>query len=283
MMLTPGQNLTLGYSTCPNDTFLFHALAHGLVKYDPFQFSVFLEDVETLNQKAKSSVFHVSKLSFATIGHLLDTYALLRSGAALGRGCGPLIVARPGMKLENMLSGRIAVPGLWTTAFLLLTLYLNKTPETIPMTFDRIMPSLQKGEADYGIIIHEGRFTYPEYGLIKLLDLGEWWEQTTSMPIPLGGICIRRSLGPDIARKIEFLIRESVEFAFRHPEASREYVAMHSQEMSSETIKRHIELYVNSFTVDLGEEGVKSVETLFSMARECGAIPDSTMPVFAYE
>ncbi len=282
-MSTAKQTLSLGYSTCPNDTFLFHALTHGLIPCDPFQFSVFLEDVETLNQKAKSSVFHVSKLSFAAIGHLQDTYALLRSGAALGRGCGPLIVARPGMKLENILSGRIAVPGLWTTAFLLLTLYLNKTPETIPMTFDRIMPSLQKGEADYGIIIHEGRFTYPEYGLVKLLDLGEWWEQTTSMPIPLGGICIRRSLGPDIARKIEFLIRESVEFAFRHPEASREYVSMHSQEMSSETVKRHIELYVNSFTVDLGEEGVKAVETLFSMARECGAIPDSTMPVFAYE
>lgn len=282
-MLTARQDLTLGYSTCPNDTFLFHALTHGLIQCDPFQISVFLEDVETLNQKAKSSAFHVSKLSFAAIGHLLDNYALLRSGAALGRGCGPLIVARPGIKLENMLSGRIAVPGLWTTAFLLLTLYLNKTPETISMTFDQIMPSLQKGETDYGIIIHEGRFTYPEYGLIKLLDLGEWWEQTTSMPIPLGGICIRRSLGPEIARKVESLIRESVEFAFRHPEASREYVAMHSQEMSSETIKRHIELYVNSFTVDLGEEGVKAVETLFSMARECGVIPDSSMPVFAYE
>jgi len=283
MMLTPGQNLTLGYSTCPNDTFLFHAMVHGLVKCDPLQFSIFLEDVETLNQKAKSSVFHVSKLSFAAIGHLLDTYALLRSGAALGRGCGPLIVARPGMKLENILSGRIAVPGLWTTAFLLLTLYLNKTPETIPMTFDGIMPSLQKGEIDYGIIIHEGRFTYPEYGLVKLLDLGEWWEETTSMPIPLGGICIRRSLGPDIARKVESLIRESVEFAFRNPEASREYVAGYAQEMSPAIIQQHIDLYVNSFTVDLGEEGVKAVETLFSMARECGAIPDSTMPVFAYE
>ncbi|RPJ81073.1 MAG: 1,4-dihydroxy-6-naphthoate synthase [Deltaproteobacteria bacterium] len=282
-MLTAGQDLTLGYSTCPNDTFLFHALAQGLIQCDPFQFSVFLEDVETLNQKAKSSVFHVSKLSFAAIGHLLDTYALLRSGAALGRGCGPLIVARPGMKLENILSGRIAVPGLWTTAFLLLTLYLNKTPETIPMTFDRIMPSLQKGEIDYGIIIHEGRFTYPEYGLIKLLDLGAWWEQTTSMPIPLGGICIRRSLGPDIARKIESLSRESVEFAFRHPESSREYVAKHAQEMSPAIVQQHIDLYVNSFTIDLGEEGVKAVETLFSMARESGAIPDSSMPVFAYE
>jgi len=280
-MLTAGQDLTLGYSTCPNDTFLFHAMTHGLIHCDPFHFSVFLEDVETLNQKAKSNVFHVSKLSFAAIGHLPDTYALLRSGAALGRGCGPLIVARPGMKLENILSGRIAVPGLWTTAFLLLTLYLNKTPETIPMTFDRIMPSLQKGEIDYGIIIHEGRFTYPEYGLIKLLDLGEWWEQTTSMPIPLGGICIRRSLGPDIARKVESLIRESVEFAFRHPESSGEYVAGLAQEMSPAIIQQHIDLYVNSFTVDLGEEGVKAVETLFSMARESGAIPGSSMPVFA--
>ena len=224
---------------------------------------------------------HVSKLSFAAIGNLLDQYALLRSGAALGRGCGPLIVARPGLKLENIGSGRIAVPGLWTTAHLLLTLYLGRTPETTPMTFDRIMPCLQKGETDYGVIIHEGRFTYQEYGLIKLLDLGEWWEQTTSMPIPLGGIAIQRSLGLEIAQKVESSIRQSVEFAFHHPEISREYITQYAKEMSPEVIQRHIDLYVNSFTVDLGETGVKAVETLFSMARASGVIPDSTRPIFA--
>jgi 1,4-dihydroxy-6-naphthoate synthase len=281
-MVTTKETLTLGYSTCPNDTFLFHALAHGLVKCDPYQFSVTLEDVETLNQNAKNSIFHISKLSFAALGNLLDTYALLRSGAALGRGCGPLVVARPGMKIENILSGKIAVPGLWTTAFLLLTLYLNKKPDVRHMTFDRIMPSLQQGESDYGVIIHEGRFTYQEYGLVKLLDLGEWWEQTTSMPIPLGGIGIQRSLGPEIAKKVEASIRESVEFAFQHPEASKKYIATYAQEMSSSTMKSHIDLYVNPFTVDLGEEGVKAVETLFSMARESGAIADSSTPVFAY-
>lgn len=280
-MTTSGQELTLGYSTCPNDTSLFHALVHGLVRCDDVRFSVFLEDVETLNQKARNGQFHVSKLSFAAIGNLLDTYALLRSGAALGKGCGPLIVARPGMKLDNMVSGRIAIPGLWTTAFLLLTLYLGRTPEAMPMTFDRIMPALRNGDADYGIIIHEGRFTYPEYGLVKLLDLGEWWEQATSLPIPLGGICIQRSLGPEIAQKVETSIRKSVEFAFRHPEASKDYTAGHAKEMSPDIIRNHIDLYINAFTVDLGETGAEAVETLFSMARASGSIPDSTRPLFA--
>jgi len=276
------RELTLGYSTCPNDTFLFHALAHGLVRCDPFRFSIVLEDVETLNQKARSGLLNISKLSFAAIGHLLDDYALLRSGAALGRGCGPLIVARPGAKLEDIASGRIAVPGLWTTAYLLLSLYRGKALNATPMIFDRIMPCVKTGEADYGLIIHEGRFTYPEYGLVKLLGLGEWWEQTTSMPIPLGGICIQRSLGAEIARKVETAIRQSVAYAFARPAASREYVAGYAQEMEPATIRNHISLYVNSFTVDLGEEGAKAVETLFSMARASGAIPDSAVPVFAY-
>jgi len=150
------------------------------------------------------------------------------------------------------------------------------------MSFDQIMPSLQRGEADYGVIIHEGRFTYGNYGLKKLLDLGEWWEKRTGMPIPLGGIAIRRELGPDIARKIECCIRESVAYAFEHRKASEEYISEHAQEMTGAVIQNHIDLYVNHFTVDLGEEGVKAVETLFSMARESGVIANSNMPVFAY-
>ena len=276
------QILKLGYSPCPNDTFLFHALAHGLVKCDDFQFSIQLKDVETLNQDAKSEIFDISKLSFSAIGHLLDRYALLRSGAALGRGCGPLIIARPGFNLEKILSGKIAVPGMWTTAFLLLSLYLSNRPNVIPMSFDQIMPSIQRGETDFGVIIHEGRFTYGNYGLKKLLDLGEWWEGKTGMPIPLGGIAIRRKLGPDIARKIETGIRESIVYAFEHRKASEKYISEYAQEMSKDVIQSHIDLYVNHFTVDLGEEGGKAVETLFSMAREKGVIANSNMPVFAY-
>lgn len=275
------QILKLGYSPCPNDTFLFHALAHGLVTCDDFQFSIQLKDVETLNQDAKSEVFDISKLSFPALGHLLDRYALLRSGAALGRGCGPLIVARPGFNLEKISSGRIAVPGMWTTAFLLLSLYLSNRPNVIPLSFDQIMPSLQKGETDFGVIIHEGRFTYENYGLKKLLDLGEWWEKKTGMPIPLGGIAIRRKLGPDISRKIECCIRESVAYGFKNRKASEKYVSTYAQEMAGAVIQSHIDLYVNQFTVDLGEEGVKAVETLFSMARENGVIANSELPVFA--
>ncbi len=273
--------LKLGYSPCPNDTFLFHALAHGLVKCDDFQFSVQLKDVETLNQDAKSEIFDITKLSFPAIGHLLDRYALLRSGAALGRGCGPLIVARPGFNLETIRSGKIAVPGMWTTAFLLLSLYLSNRPDVIPISFDQIMPSLQRGETDFGVIIHEGRFTYEKYGLKKLLDLGEWWEEKTGMPIPLGGIAIRRKLGPDIAGKVEHGIRQSVAYAFEHRKASEKYISKHAQEMTKTVIQSHIDLYVNHFTVDLGEDGAAAVETLFSMAREKGVIANSNMPVFA--
>jgi len=273
--------LKLGYSPCPNDTFLFHALAHGLVTCGEFQFEIRLRDVETLNQDATAGIFHVSKLSFPAIGNLLKSYGLLRSGAALGLGCGPLIVARPGLVLKKLPSGRIAVPGMWTTAFLLLCLYLSNRPEVIPMPFDQIMPSLQKGEVDFGVIIHEGRFTYKSYGLEKLLDLGEWWEEKTGLPIPLGGIAIQRKLGPDIAGLVENSIRESVSYALLNRKASEDYVLQHAQEMTPSVIQSHIDLYVNQFTVDLGAEGAEAVETLFSMAREKRVIPDSNMPVFA--
>ena len=273
-------NLTLGYSTCPNDTFIFYALAHNLIERRDPQFKIELEDVETLNQQARSGVFDVSKLSFAAIGHLLDTYGVLRSGSALGRGCGPLVVARPGFNLNRIDSKKIAVPGMWTTACMLLGLYLSRKPDVVPMLFDLIMPAVERGDLDFGVIIHEGRFTYKNYGLICLLDLGKWWEEKTSLPIPLGGIAIRRDIAPETARRVESVIRESTLYGFKHRIETESYIKKYAREMSSAVIRRHIDLYVNDFTIEIGEQGKEAVEALFEMARNRGMLPESKMPVF---
>ena len=278
-------NLTLGYSTCPNDTFIFYALAHNLIERRDPQFKIELEDVETLNQQARSGVFDVSKLSFAAIGHLLDTYGVLRSGSALGRGCGPLIVARPGFNLNRIDSNqidskKIAVPGMWTTACMLLGLYLSKEPDVVSMPFDLIMPAVESGDLDFGVIIHEGRFTYKNYGLICLLDLGKWWEEKTSFPIPLGGIAIRRDIAPETARRVEAAVRESTLYGFTHRSETESYIKKYAREMSSAVIRRHIDLYVNDFTIEIGEQGKEAVEALFEMARNRGMLPESKMPVF---
>jgi 1,4-dihydroxy-6-naphthoate synthase len=274
--------LSLAYSTCPNDTFVFYALAHDRIDNTGFRFKIELKDVETLNQDAKNSLFDVSKLSFAAIGHLPETYGLLRSGAALGRGCGPLIVARPGFKLDQLHLKKIAVPGLWTTASLLLSLYLADQPQVMPMPFDRIMPAVSKGKLEAGVIIHEGRFTYQEHNLICLLDLGEWWEQKTGLPIPLGGIAIRRDIPPEAAKAVDELIKKSLTYAFNNQAAADEYIKKHAQEMVPDVIKQHIDLYVNKFTLELGEEGNTAIETLFRMAREREVMPVSDVPIFAY-
>lgn len=273
--------LTLGYSTCPNDTFIFHALAHARIDLKGLSYDITMADVEALNQKAAAGVLDISKLSFAAIGHLLDTYALLHSGAALGRGCGPLIVARPGADLATIGNFPVAVPGAWTTASLLLTLFSSRPVQTVPMTFDRIMPAIQSGKMAAGVIIHEGRFTYETYGLTCLMDLGQWWETQTGLPIPLGGIAVRRNLPPEIIRKVEAAIRASVSYAWENPEAAADYIARHAREMAPEVISRHIALYVNAFTRDLGEEGRLAVETLFRKAREKGLVPESSAPLFA--
>ena len=273
-------NLTLGYSTCPNDTFIFYALAHNLIERRGLQFKIELADVETLNQQARAGVFDISKLSFAAIGHLLDTYGVLRSGSALGRGCGPLIVARPGFNLNQIDSKKIAVPGMWTTACMLLGLYLSKKPDVIPMLFDLIMPAVERGDLDFGVIIHEGRFTYKNYGLICLLDLGRWWEEKTSLPIPLGGIAIRRDIAPETARRVESAVRESTLYGFKHRTETDGYIKRYAREMSSAVIRRHIDLYVNDFTIEIGEQGKEAVEALFEMARNRGILPENKMPVF---
>ncbi len=275
------QKLSLGYSTCPNDTFLFHALAHRQIDLHGLDFDIRLADVETLNQDAKSGIPDVTKLSYAALGHLRDSYGLLRSGSALGRGCGPLVVARPGYELSRLKYTKIAVPGLWTTACMLLGLYLETPPEAVPMTFDRIMPAVQRGDLDAGVIIHEGRFTFQNYGLEKQIDLGEWWEKKTGLPIPLGGIAIRRNLGPDTAQAVEKAIRDSVAHAFACPDDSSAYIREHAQEMDADVIRQHIGLYVNDFTRNLGIQGEQAVHRLFDMAENYGILPKSDAPLFA--
>lgn len=277
--------LRIGYSTCPNDTFIFYALAHDRIDCEELQFDIELKDVETLNQDAVHQVFDVSKLSFAALGHLQETYGLLHSGAALGRGCGPLLVARRGRDLSKLAGSRIAIPGYWTTANLLMGLFAADYPEKQlhPMVFDRIMPAVQHGEVDYGVIIHEGRFTYEEYGLDCLVDLGQWWEGRTSLPIPLGGIAIRRDIPVDIARRVDAALKRSVMYAFEHPDAAAPYIRRHAREMAPDVIHQHIDLYVNAFSIDLQAEGAEAIRTLFETARKAGLLPPVRMPIFAYE
>lgn len=275
------KKLTLAYSTCPNDTYIFYGLAHQKIDTGGLTFAITLNDVESLNQEAKKGIIDISKLSFAAIGHLMETYGLLRSGAALGRGCGPLLVARKGTDLSMLDRKKIAIPGFWTTAHMLLGLFMDKLPDAAPMTFDKIMPTVSAGQYDYGIIIHEGRFTYQNYGLECLVDLGEWWESATSLPIPLGGIVMRRDLSDEIICKTESVIRESIQFAHLNPSAPAKYIKTHARELSDEVIHQHIDLYVNEFSTDIGEEGETAIEALFTRARDKGVIPQSRKPLFA--
>jgi 1,4-dihydroxy-6-naphthoate synthase len=275
--------LTIGYSPCPNDTFIFYALVHGKVHVPGIEFREQLADVETLNKMALESSLDITKISFHALGHLREQYALLRSGSALGRGCGPLIVAKPATTLADIKKGTIAVPGKLTTAYLLLKLYDPSITTIIIMPFDRIMAAVSKGDVTAGLIIHESRFTYPLYKLEKLLDLGEWWEKHSSLPIPLGGILGKRSLGRDVLLSVEAGIRESLHYANAHPDEVLQYCKQHSQEMDETVMKSHIDLYVNDFSLDLGQEGLAAVHRLFDEAEASGIFPRSEKTLMAEE
>ncbi|BCA81126.1 1,4-dihydroxy-6-naphthoate synthase [Desulfuromonas sp. AOP6] len=272
--------LTLGYSPCPNDTFIFHALIHGLIPTGDLRFRERLEDVETLNQLALEGILDLTKVSYHAFGHLREDYALLRSGGALGRGCGPLVVTTGTTCMNELKGKKIAIPGRLTTANLLLQLYGEGFEDVLILPFDQIMAAIRSGQVEAGVIIHESRFTYLAHGLTQAVDLGVWWEEETGLPIPLGGILARRSLGADIIARVETALRESVAYAQSHPESSRAYIRQHSQELADEVIANHIALYVNPFSLDLGEEGVRAVETLLQRAEERGIIPACQQPLF---
>jgi 1,4-dihydroxy-6-naphthoate synthase len=273
------ETLTIGYSPCPNDTFIFYALIHGKVRVPGIEFRERLEDVETLNELALQGKLDITKISYHALGHLRSRYALLRSGSALGRGCGPLIVAKPGTTLADLKQGSVAIPGRLTTAALLLRLYDPSLDRLVVMSFDRIMDSVSGGASTAGLIIHESRFTYPRYGLQKLLDLGEWWEGYSGLPIPLGGILGKRTLPRDTLRSVEAGIRESLLYARSHTDEVMSYCRRHSQEMDLQVMKSHIGLYVNDFSLDLGEEGIAAVRRLFAEAEARGIVPPSALPL----
>ncbi|MBD0330290.1 MAG: 1,4-dihydroxy-6-naphthoate synthase [Thermoleophilia bacterium] len=253
--------MTFGFSPCPNDTFAFHALVHGLVDA-PLTVEPVLLDIQELNTRAHEGAFDLTKLSFGALAGAAGRYRLLRSGAALGRGVGPLVVAREPIDLARAATGRVAIPGRGTTAFLLLRLAVRELGEVVELRYDRIADAVERGEADAGLIIHESRFTYAEHGLVRVADLGEWWEAETGLPVPLAGICARRDLDDGLVTAAEGAIRASVEHALAHPGASREYVRAHAQELSKAVTRAHIALYVNEFSVELGDEGLAAIERL---------------------
>jgi 1,4-dihydroxy-6-naphthoate synthase len=257
--------LTFGFTPCPNDAFAFHALAHGLVPA-PFEVEPVLYDIEELNERAGAGELQLTKLSFGAAAAAGARYRLLRSGAALGRGVGPLVVARESMSPAEAAAGRIAVPGLQTTAFLLLRLAAPGLGEVVELRYDRILAAVVAGEVDAGLIIHESRFTYADHGLVQVADLGEWWEGETGLPVPLAGIFARTDLDPGLVDAAEAAVRASVEYAFAHPEASRDFVRSLAQEMSEEVCAAHIALYVNERSVDIGDEGLGAVERLLGRA-----------------
>jgi len=277
-MTTPA--LTLGFSPCPNDTFMFYPLVHGLVDTAGLSFRERLEDVETLNGLALQGELDVSKVSYHALGHIREEYALLRSGSALGRGCGPLLVARENLDPAELRGRVIAIPGRYTTAKLLLRLFDPLLENFLVMPFNEVMDAVASGIADAGLIIHESRFTYQGFGLHKLLDLGEWWEGETGLPIPLGGIVAKRSLGAKTIAIIERALRSGVEYARSNPAAAADYIREHSQEMSPEVCAAHIKLYVNDFSADLGDEGERAIQHLLMRAGHAGIIPASAAPLF---
>jgi len=271
--------LTLGFSPCPNDCFIFDALIHNKIDTEGLNFKVELHDVETLNKKALNGELDVTKLSFHAYGHVLNNYILLRAGSALGFNCGPMLITRhtersrsangdASTTLSMTDDMKIAIPGKLTTANFLLSLVYPNLKNKIDYVFSDIENAILSGEVDAGLIIHENRFTYEEKGLKKIIDLGEYWESLIHAPIPLGGIVIKRSFDTEVQQKVNRLIKKSVEFAFANPQSCMPYVKAHAQAMSEEVMQKHINLYVNDFSIDLGETGTNAVKLLFNKAEE---------------
>jgi 1,4-dihydroxy-6-naphthoate synthase len=274
--------LSLGFSPCPNDCFMFDAIANRRVDLEGLEFDVHLADIEKLNAGALAGAADVTKLSYHAYAYCLDGYVLLDAGSALGRDCGPLLISKRTITIEEAAEGglRIAIPGKYTTANFLLGLAVPSARETTEVLFSDIEPALLAGRFDAGVIIHENRFTYEAKGLRKILDLGEFWERETGGPIPLGGIVARRSLPDAVKWTLNRVIRRSVEYAFAHREASLPFVREHAQEMSEDVMYRHIDLYVNEFSIGLGDEGRRAVRTLFERAAAAGVIPAPRQPLF---
>jgi 1,4-dihydroxy-6-naphthoate synthase len=272
--------LTLGFSPCPNDTFIFDALVHGKVDTEGLEFDVVLDDVEALNRRAFAGDIHITKLSYHAFAHLTHHYALLDAGSALGKNCGPLLVAARPLTTADIHAARIAIPGTMTTANFLLSLAYPAATQKTPVLFSDIENAVLDGHFDAGLIIHENRFTYEEKGLVKLADLGEFWESTTGLPIPLGGIVVQRALPSDVRQRVNRALRRSVEYAFAHTDDVMPFVRAHAQAMDDTVMQAHINLYVNNFSIDLGAEGRHAVLEMFRIAREKGVLAETNTDVF---
>ncbi len=284
--------LSLGFSPCPNDTFIFDALIHQKIDTKGLSFDVQYQDVETLNQQAFAQQLDITKLSYHAFAYAAKDYELLDAGSALGFGVGPLLITKDAALAEELgaLAGkdlpghleklRIAIPGKFTTANFLLGLAYPQLKDKVELVFSDIEDAVLSGKVDAGLIIHENRFTYYERGLSKIQDLGEFWEGSTGFPIPLGGIVVRRTLPQEVKLQINQLIAESVRFAFANPKSSAAYVREHAQEMEEAVMYKHIELYVNQYSEKLGEQGRKAVSFMFREAERLGLIPIENQSLF---
>ncbi|MDX1942387.1 MAG: 1,4-dihydroxy-6-naphthoate synthase [Saprospiraceae bacterium] len=272
--------LSLGFSPCPNDTFIFDAMIHGKIDTEGLEFEVILADVEELNQRAFAKNLDITKLSYHAFAYLTEQYCLLDAGSALGNNCGPLLIAKTPKTKEEIIKGKIAIPGKYTTANFLLGYAYPEAQNKTEVLFSEIEDAVLQGNVDAGLIIHENRFTYEQKGLVKLIDLGEFWETTTGMPIPLGGIVIKRDLSIDIQQKVNRIMQKSVQFAFDNPKSSLPFVRAHAQEMEESVMYQHINLYVNDYTSDLGERGRAAVQYLFDVALEKKIIPAQKQSLF---
>jgi 1,4-dihydroxy-6-naphthoate synthase len=284
--------LSLGFSPCPNDTFIFDALIHHKIDTEGLDFEVFYDDVETLNQKAMRGELDITKLSYHALAYVTDKYVLLDTGSALGFGVGPLLISDFEISIPDLQKGTIrngkseirnpliGIPGKYTTANFLLGLAFPNATNKVELVFSEIEDALLDGSIDIGLIIHENRFTYQDKGLKKIIDLGDYWEKQTGCAVPLGGIVANRNLPFDVQHKINRILRRSVEFAFANPKSGLEFIRSHAQEMSEEVMYKHIELYVNKYSVDLGAEGKKAVRLLFDTALEKNIIPEIKEELF---
>ncbi|SEQ82857.1 menaquinone biosynthesis family protein [Pedobacter rhizosphaerae] len=272
--------LTLGFSPCPNDTFIFDALIHHKIDTEGLDFEVLFDDVETLNQKALRAELDITKLSFHAFAYVAHQYALLDAGSALGFGVGPLLISKKytpetlqaELAKENH-NLKIGIPGKYTTANFLLGIAYPGLQNKQEMVFSEIEDALLNEQIDLGLIIHENRFTYQDKGLTKIVDLGDYWEKQTGCAIPLGGIVINRTLDRAVQLKVNRLIRQSVEYAFAHPKSGIDFIKAHAQAMEESVMYKHIELYVNQYSINLGAEGRKAIDTLFTLAQERNIIP----------
>ncbi len=272
--------LSIGFSPCPNDTFIFDALIHQKIDTEGLTFRPVIEDVEALNRVAFAGELDITKLSYHAYAHLLDQYLLLEAGSALGNNCGPLLIGRHPTPQVPLDEASVAIPGRYTTANFLLSLAYPALTDKREMVFSEIEDAVLDQRVDFGLIIHENRFTYAERGLYQITDLGAFWEQRTGLPIPLGGIVIRRNLPPALRKKVNRVLRRSVAFARDQPEATRDFVAAHAQAMDEKVMYQHIELYVTPYTLELGKNGRAAIQKMFDTAWNLGIIPPSNQPLF---